>query len=195
MSLWRVKHTLSPIFEAALVTVVAAYGFLAIYLASLAPMTDTSSAYAAALPQPVPLDLGLWARVDDPVHGFAFAAPPGWVVDPADPANVRLGRSGKEAASAPFSGGGMAIGIETLQPRQEIANLAAAEFAGTRPALYDVAVDGQPALFVVAFENGHVLRQAVYVAASSTAAVVLRAASADPAAFSLFVSSLTFYRS
>ena len=192
MSLWRVKHTLSPIVEAALIAVVASYGFLAIYLSSLQPLVEATQSPAVALPQAVSLDTDNWTRYDDVAYGYAFAAPLAWTVDVSDPASVRIGRSAKERWLAPNEGEGIQIQAVMLGPRQQIENVAAADFDGLRPALYDVSVDGHPALFAVAFKDARVFRQAVYIPQGDTALVV-RAAATDPAVFAAFVSTVKFY--
>lgn len=192
MSLWRVKHTLSPIVEYALVIVVAAYGFFAIYMFSLDPLMVATVSPAEVLPQPVTLDLNAWTRWDDAPSGYAFGVPPGWMVDQADPGSVRLGRSPKERAMAPNDGEAIQVQVTPLEPGQEIERIAAADFEGMRPALYDVTIDGRPALFAVAFVNGRPRRQAVYVPYGSSALIV-RAAETDPAVFAAFVSTIKFY--
>ena len=192
MSLWRVKHTLSPIVEYALVAVVASYGLLAIYAVSLQPLAAATLSTPTALPQPVTLDTDAWSRSDDAAYGFAFGVPPGWIADQADPSFVRIGRSAKERQAAPLDGEGMTIESVALPPRQHVENLAASDFAGGRPALYDVSVDGQEALFAIAFEDGHVSRQAVYVP-RGTSVLVIRSARTEPSVFSALVSTVKFY--
>jgi len=192
MSLWRVKHTLSPVVEYAVVAVVASYGFLAIYFSSLQPLATATGAPALALPQPVSLDTDAWSRYDDAAFGYAFAVPPGWTADAGQPASVRIGRSAKERAEAPNEGEGIQIQAAALGERQQVENIAAADFAGMRPALYDVSVDGRPALFAVAFENARIARQAVYIP-DGDLALIIRAATTDPAVFATFVSTVKFY--
>ena len=183
---------MSPLVEYALVAVVAAYGCLAIYVVSLRPLAIASAPTAAALPQPVTLDIDAWSRRDVPAYGYAFAVPPGWDADASDPADVRLGRSAKERAAAPEEGEGLAIESVALPPRQQVENLAAADFEGQRPALYDVSVDGRPALFAVAFQGRSVRRQAVYVPRGAASVLVIRSAWLDPAVFATFVSTVKF---
>jgi len=136
---------------------------------------------------------------NDTVHRYAFAAPHGWIVDDRNPSAIRIGRFAKEAADAPEEEYSLLISSVPIQPRQQIENLAAADFAQARPAVYDVAMDGRPAMFAVAFENGRVSRQAVYVVltppsdASPGTALVIRAGRLDPAVFSTLVSTLRFY--
>ena len=162
MSLWRVKHT------------------------------EATQSPAVALPQAVSLDTDNWTRYDDVAYGYAFAAPLAWTVDVSDPASVRIGRSAKERWLAPNEGAGIQIQAAMLGPRQQIENVAAADFAGMRPALYDVSVDGRPALFAVAFKDARIVRQAVYIPQGDVALVV-RAAATDPAVFAAFVSTVKFY--
>ena len=60
MSLWRVKHTLSPVVEAALIATVASYGLLAIYLSWRHPFDVASLSPIVSFPQPVTLDVDTW---------------------------------------------------------------------------------------------------------------------------------------
>lgn len=192
MSLWRVKHTLSPSVEAALLSVVAAYGLFAVWYASLSPLAVPITAILATAPQAVPLDTDAWRRHDDAVRGFAFAAPPNWLIDAADPLRTRLGRSVKEIATAAAANEGILIETASLGERGEIASLAAEDFAGRRTAFYDVSVDGRLAVFAISFDNGRVKRQALYIP-DGEEALVVRAASTDPAVFAALVSTITFY--
>lgn len=192
MSLWRVKHTLSPIVEYALVAVVASYGLLAIYFASLQPLIAATVSPAVALPQPVSLDTDTWSRYDDALYGYAFAVPLAWTADVSDPASVRIGRSAKERGQAPNQGEGIQVQTVALGQRQQVENIAAVDFYGLRPALYDVAVDGHPALFAVDFVNARVSREAVYIPNGENA-IIIRAAATDPAVFATFVSTVKFY--
>ncbi|WKZ29041.1 MAG: hypothetical protein QY323_05970 [Patescibacteria group bacterium] len=193
MSLWRVKHALSPSVEAALISVVVAYGLFVVWYASLSPLAVPMTAVLATVPQPVSLDTDEWTRRDEPSRGFAFALPVGWLVDDTDPSHVRLGRSVRELATAAAANEGILMETVPLGAREEIANLVAEDFAGTRPALYDVYVDGRHALFVLTFERNRVRRQAVYVPMGEEA-LVIRAATTDPAVFATFVSTIKFYK-
>lgn len=192
MSLWRVKHTLSPVVEYALVALVAVYGLFGIFLSSLRPFTMAAISPSGIVHEPIPLDTDEWTRHDNRTLGYAFAAPPGWIVSESDADAVRVGRSAKEIASAPTEGGGILLEALPLHERREVQNLAAEDFIGTRPALYDVSVDGVPALFAVVFDRGRVRRQAVYVPMGDTA-LIISSASMEPAAFATFVSSIKFY--
>lgn len=192
MSLWRVKHTLSPVVEYALVALVAAYGLFGIYLSSLRPFIVATNAPVTSVNEPVTLDAGRWTRHDARVLGYAYASPPGWLVDDSDLARIRLGRSSKELAAAGRDGEGILVELIPLYEGKGIEDAAAADFAGSRPALYDVSVDGRLALFAVAFENGRVARQAVYIPMGDHATVV-RSARADPAVFAAFLSDIRFY--
>src|SRR5690242_108339 len=109
MSLWRVKHTLSPVVEYALVALVAVYGLFGIYLSSLRPFAVAATSPVTSIREPVPLDPSLWTRHDDRVYGYAFASPPGWIVDDLDPARVRIARSAKELAMAGQEGEGLVV--------------------------------------------------------------------------------------
>lgn len=191
MSLWRVKHTLSPVAEAAVVFLALAYGLFGIYVFSLRPFAVAALSPVGAVPEPVVLDIDAWTRHDVADAGYAFAAPPGWIVDASDPASVRFGRSAKELARAGLEGDGVLIETVPLHERREVQNLAAEEFAGARPALYDVAIDGRSALFAVEFSGGRIRRQVVYVP-SDGAALIFRAARLDPAVFATFLSTVKF---
>jgi hypothetical protein len=187
-----VKHTLSPVAEAAVVFLAVAYGLFAVWFASLRPFAVATLSPSGALREPIVLDVEAWTRHDAPGAAYAFAAPPDWIVDAMDPASVRLGRSAKELADAPAAGEGVLLETLPVPEGQDVATLAAREFSGRRPALYDVAVDGRPALFAVEFMRGRLVRQAVYVPGGETAPVV-RSASMDPAAFSVLISTIKFY--
>ena len=192
MSLWRVKHTLSPVAEAAVVFLAVAYGLFAVWYASLRPFAVAALSPSGALHEPVVLDAAAWTRHDATGAAYAFAAPPDWIVDAMDPASVRIGRSAKELVTAPFAGQGVLLETLPFLGDQDVALMAAREFSGRRPALYDVAVDGRSALFAVEFAGGRLVRQAVYVPGADTA-LVIRSASMDPAAFALLVSTIKFY--
>lgn len=192
MSLWRVKHTLSPVVEYALVALVAVYGLFGIYLSSLRPFAVATTSPVTSIHEPVPLDQELWTRHDNAAYGYAFAVPPGWSVDARHPARVLLGRSAKEVSAAGREGEGLAIVSIPLYEGKAVEDAAAADFAGRRPALYDVSVDGRPALFVIDFERGRVARQTVYVPMGDRALVV-RSARLDPAVFAMFLSDIRFY--
>ncbi len=191
MSLWRVKHTLSPIVEASLLGVVAAYGLFVIWYASLAPMAVPVTLSISSVPQTVTLDTDAWSRHD--ANDFAFAIPPDWRLDMSDATRIRVGRSVPELATAGAASGGVLIATVPLGDRQEIANLAAEDFSDARAASYDVGVDGRSAIFKTAFQNGRVIRQAVYVPMGRTA-LVIRSASVDPSVFATLVSTIKFYK-
>jgi len=194
MSLWRVKHTLSPVVEYALVVMVAVYGLFGIYLAAVRPFAVATTSPATSLSEPVPLDAELWVRRDNRVQGYAYAVPPGWIADDADSTAVRLGRSAKEMALAGREGEGLLVETIPLYEGKTIADAAAADFAAGRPALYDVAVDGRLSLFAAEFAGGRVLRQVAYVPMGDRALVV-RAAAVDPAVFAMFLTHVRFYSS
>ena len=192
MSLWRVKHTLSPVVEYALVAMVAVYGLFGIYLSALRPFVAATTSPVTSIATPVPLDPDLWTRHDDAAEGYAYAVPPGWVVDDRDPARIRVGRSAKELGIAGRDGEGLLVESIPLYEGKAIEDVVVADFAGRRPALYDVTVDGHAALFAIAFERGRVARQAVYIPLGDHALVV-RAADTDPAVFAMFLSDIRFY--
>jgi hypothetical protein len=188
-----VKHALSPSVEATLISVVVAYGLFVVWYASLSPLVVPVTAILTTVPQAVTLDTDDWMRRDDPVRGFAFALPPHWLVDDADPSRVRLGRSAKELATASAANEGILMETLSLGEREEIANLVAEDFADARPALYDVYVDGRHSIFAITFEHYSVRRQAIYIPMGKEALVV-RAASTDPAVFATLVSTIKFYK-
>ncbi len=191
MSLWRVKHALSPAVEAALIGVVASYGLFAIWYSSLAPMAVPLTALISSVPQPVSLDTDAWSRHD--VNGFAFAVPPEWTIDTSDSTRIRLGRTIHELATAGAAGEGILLETVGLGEREEIANLVSEDFSERRPAVYDVAVDGRPSLFAISFENARVRGQAVYVPMGAQA-LIIRSTELDPAAFATLVSTIKFYK-
>lgn len=172
---------------------VAAYGLFGIYFSSLRPFAVASATPVGTFREEIPLDIDAWERRDDRARGFIHGVPPGWIVEASEPDRLRLGRSSREAAMAP-DGGGILVETVILGERQEVQNVAALDFAGSRPALYDVAVDGRPALFAVLVEQGRVRRQVVYVPMGSSA-LAIRAGALEPAAFSAFVSTLKFFPS
>jgi len=189
-----VKHTLSPVVEYALVALVAAYGLFGIYLSSLRPFVELTPVAATSLFEPVPLAPEAWTRHDDAAYGYAFAAPNGWLVDDRDPAAVRVGRSAAEVARAGDQGEGILLETFRRVEDVDIAEIAAADFAGRRPALYDVSVDGRASLFAVDFDQGRVVRQVVYVPIED-AVLIVRTGRLEPAVFSSFVSDIRFYPS
>lgn len=192
MSLWRVKHTLSPVIEYALIALVAVYGLFGIYLSSIRPFAVATTSPVTSIPEPTSLDPELWTRHDNTVHRYAYAVPAGWAVDDDDPARVRIGRSEKELGLAGREGEGLLVETVPLYEGKAIEDVAAADFAGRRPALYDVSVDGQPALLAVEFARDRLQRQAVYVPLGDHALVV-RGAHTEPAVFAMFLSHVRFY--
>ena len=185
---------MSPVVEYALLATVAAYGLFGIYLSSLHPFLSATTSSISSIPEPVPLDHGFWTRYDNKVYGYAFAAPPGWIIDDRDLADLRVGRSAKELAAAGVEGEGLRIAMVPLYEGKAVEDAAAADFAGRRPALYDAVVDGREALFAIDFERGRVIRQAVYVPLGD-AALTLSAARMDPPSFAAFVASVRFLAS
>jgi hypothetical protein len=192
MSLWRVKHTLSPVVEYALVALVAVYGFFGIYMSSLLPFVVATNSPVTSVSEPVSLDQETWTRHDNATYGYAYASPPGWLIDDRDPAAVRLGRSSKEIESAGREGEGIIVIVTPLYEGKAVEDAAASDFYGRHPALYDVTVDGRAALFAIDFERDRVVRQAVYVPLGDRA-LVIRSARLDPAAFAAFLSDIRFY--
>jgi hypothetical protein len=184
------KHTLSPTIEYALVALVAVYGLFALYLASVEPFAVITTADIRSLRPRVDLDTDTWERRVDLDEDYVYGLPPGWIVDASDPARIRLAPSLRHL---PVAGVGTGLVVEalTLGERRQIENVAAEEFAGRRPALYDVSVDGHEGLFVVDFEGRRLRRQVVYVPRDGRALVV-RGGTTDPAAFAAFVSTIKF---
>lgn len=184
------KHTLSPVVEYGLVALVACYGFFAVYMTSLHPFVEEiASPVRSVVPSPA-LDTDLWRRRDDFAHGLIYGVPPGWVVEERGAARVVLAPSLRHLPEAGAGGQGMQIERVPL-PDGQSERLAAVEFAGLAPALYDVTVDGRQGLFAVAFANGRIRAQAVYVP-DGDEMLVLRGGPADPAVFSAFVSTVKF---
>ncbi len=183
---------MSPVVETSVVVLAAAYGFFAIYLASVHPFVVLTTADIRSIPEPITLDTDLWERHENAERGYQYAVPPGWIVDDADPGRVVSARARGRLPEAREGGEGLMIEVLELGPRQEPENVAVADFAGRRPALYDVSVYGQGGLFAIAFEDGRVSRQAVYVPIGEKL-YVFRGGKFDPAAFSAFVSTVRFF--
>jgi hypothetical protein len=191
MSLWRVKHTLTPFVEHALVLLAACYGAAAIYFASLHPLVVATTADIRSVPPPIGLDTDAWPRYENVPRGYQFALPPEWRVDERDPNRVTAayGATGARGLADPRR---FEIEVVDLSERQEAENVAAGEFVGQRPALYDVGVYGKSGLFAVAFADGRVVNQVVYVPIGRSL-YVFRGGSVDPAVFAAFVSSVKFF--
>lgn len=189
MSLWRVKHTLSPLLEKSLIALVLAYGFFAIYYASVRPLVVLSTGEIRSVQTQMSLDTDVWERERNDALNYLYAIPPGWAVNDADPAHLVLA-SGKGHL---LSGKGSQIEIEALPvgDRIQAENVAVTELMGKRPALYDVGVHGRSGLFAVTFKNRRVHEQTVYVEVEDHV-LIFRGGSMDPAAFSAFVSTVKF---
>lgn len=190
MSLWRVRHGLSPVFEAALITLAAGTGVLAIWLATVRPFAYPATIAIRSIAGPIPLDTDSWSRSRNVVYGYEYGVPPGWVMDDSDPSRVALARN-LLALTAPL-GARVTVEVRPLAERQDASNVAAEEFAGHSPALYDVGVAGHPGLFAIAFVNGRVGSQAVYVQRGENV-VVIHGDGMNPAAFSAFISTIRFF--
>lgn len=189
MSLWRVKHTLSPVIEKTLIILMLGYGFFAIYLASVKPLVVLSTSEISAVQPKLSLDTDLWDRKKNSAFGYLYAVPPGWAVDDSDPENVILASGSGYLLNAK----GDRIRIEAVAKgdRIQAENIAVNDLAGKRPALYDVGVHGRSGLFAVTFRNRRIQEQAVYLEVDDHV-LVFRGGSMDPAAFSAFVSSIKF---
>lgn len=183
---------MSPVVEKSLVVLAAAYGFFAIYLASVHPLVVLTTADIRSIPRPITLDTDAWERHENAKRGYQYAVPPGWAVDDADPDHVVAARARGRLAEAREGWGGLIVEVMELGPRRQAENVAAADFAGQRPALYDVSVYGQEGLFAIAFENGLVSRQAVYVPLGDRL-YAFRADRLDPAVFAAFISTVKFF--
>jgi hypothetical protein len=174
-----------------LVAVCLLAGVFGIYAQSLRPLAVETTALITALSSEIDLDTDAWDRHRLEAQGIQFAVPPGWRVSTDDPDRVIAAESPRTIA---MPGTGRAVFIESspMEPRRQPENAAAEEFAGRRPALYDVGVDGHEALFVVSFRRGRVDRQAVYLEKDGRL-FVFRGDGLDPAAFSSFVSTIRFF--
>lgn len=192
MSLWKVRHGLTPPVEYALVALTVAYGLFAIYLATIKPLEVAFVSDVRNLPTQVPLVVDSWERCENVPFGYTYAIPPGWVADGPDSSRLRIARYEKQLLTAGRAGReGITVEVVPLEPEQGVEDLAFAEFQGRRPALYDVGVDGRPALFVIDFRGSKIDRQSVYVPAEGRA-YVIRGGATDPAVFSAFISSIEF---
>lgn len=189
MSIWKVRHSLSPIIEASLIALALAYGVFVIYLASVKPLVVALTPDVRSVPAPLSLDTDEWIRATNVSARYVFGIPKGWTVDDSDTNRIIVGRN-LRALRKPANN---AIIIETrmLGERNQIENIAVAELSDSRPALYDVAVHGRPGLFSVEFLGNRIMRQTVYVQ-SGRKVHIIRAGSLDPAVFSAFISTMKF---
>lgn len=188
MSLHRVRHNLSPVAEAALIAVALAYGVFAVYLASVRPLVVAVTADIRSVPEPIDLDTDRWQRATNVEGRYVFGFPNGWIAESRGEDIVIA--SGRRAVE---TGAGDRITIETrpIGDRNQIENVAVEELAGSRPALYDVAVHGRPGLFAVEFDGHRIADQTVYVQVGDRVHI-FRAGGMDPAAFSAFISTVKF---
>jgi len=192
MSLWRVRHGLSPASEAALLVLAASVGILAIWVASLRPFAYPATIAIRSLTSPVSLDTDTWARGTNDAYGYAYGVPKDWVVDDASSTKVIIARNRLALGAPSYFGGQMTVSVRELAPGEDAATVAAQEFAEQQPALYDVAVAGHPGIFAVAFSRGHVATQAVYVPKDGRV-YIFHGDGLDPAVFSTFISTIKFF--
>jgi hypothetical protein len=175
-----------------LVAVCLLAGVFGIYAQSLRPLAVETTALITALSSEIDLDTDAWDRHRLEAQGIQFAVPPGWRVSADDPDRVVAAESPRVIAAPGVAGRALLIERSEMGPRRQPENVAAEDFAGRRPALYDVGVDGHEALFVVSFRRGRVDRQAVYLEKDGRL-LVFRGDGLDPAAFSSFVSTIRFF--
>lgn len=174
-----------------MILVTALTGAVAIYLSSLSPFVTLTTADIRSWSPPVTLDTDAWTRFRNPAYGYEYGAPPGWIAVADDPADVKIARSPGAAirfGDAPV----MSVETRALGERLQPENIAVQDFAGTRPALYDVGVNGREGLFAISFRNGRVRDQAVYLPMGDVL-YVFRGGNVDPAVFSAFVSTIKFF--
>lgn len=190
MSLWRVKHTLSPALEASVIALALAYGVFAVYLSSLHPLAVQTTAGIRALSAPIDLDTDHWLRSRNEARGYLYAIPPSWRVADDDPDRVVLGAN-EAVAAGRRTGPRIVIEAHPLRERGEAVNVAVADLFGTRPALYDVTVHGRPGLFAVRFDGRRLVEQTVYVETGRDV-LVFRGGDMEPEAFSAFLSTVKF---
>ena len=187
MSIWRVTHSYSRVVEASLIALALAYGIFAIYLASLRPLVVALTADIRNVPEPVSLDTDAWQRATNVSERYLFGVPIGWRVSSPYESRVEVSRAGKTSISREV----IVIETKPIGDRNQVENIAADDFVGSRPALYDVAVHGRPGLFAVAFDEGRIVRQSVYVQVGERMHV-FQTGAMDPAAFSTFISTVKF---
>ena len=191
MSLWRVKHSLSPIVEKSLITVVLAYGVFAIYLASIHPLVTLTTSLITTLHHPVSLDTDTWTREKNRVHRFLYGVPNGWLVDDSDPSRITIARSADFKKYGGKYVPQIIMEVGPIGERNQVENIAARELVGKRPALYDVGVHGRPGLFAVTFNGRTIIDQNVYVQIGKKV-IIFRGRSIDPSVFSAFISTVKF---
>ena len=192
MSLWRVRHHLPPLIEMSFVALAALTGVFAIYLASVEPFVVATTAEIRNIAPPVSLDIDAWNRHRNEAYGYEYGVPPDWAVEDTDRSRVIIARVPGMLRAFPDVRPVLVIDVMRLGERRQIENLAAEEFAGTSPALYDVGIDGRPGLFAFEFGKRGVGRQAAYVARDGLV-FVFRGDGMDPAVFSTFVSTIHFF--
>jgi len=192
MSLWRVRHGLSPVVEKSLVALAALTGALAIYLASVEPLVVSTTAGISNLPGQVTVDTDQWSRHGNVAYGYQYGVPPGWKADETDLSRVVIAGSSALLRAFPDASRVLSVEVRKLGERRQAENIAAEDFAGRRAALYDVAVDGYEGLFAVSFQGSRADRQAVYVARGGLV-YIFRGDRLDPAVFSAFVSTIRFF--
>jgi len=189
MSIWKVRHPYSPVIEAALVALALAYGIFAIYLASLRPLVVALTADIRSVPPAIPLDTDEWERATNVGSRYVFGIPKGWHVEASNAQRVVVSR--KPQMTPDLSADAIVIETRLIGERNQIENIAAVEYEGARPALYDVAVHGRPGLFAVEFDGRRIVRQTVYVQVGDRVHI-FRTGALDPAAFSAFISTVKF---
>jgi hypothetical protein len=191
MSLWRVKHNLTPFVEKSLVAVAVLAGLAVVYVAQATPLAVPLTWPVNSVPGPISLDVDSWSQARNDVYSYDYSVPPGWLTDTSDPSHVVVAQD-RLALKAGFYGSALTLDLRELGLRQQVENLAAADFAGVRVATYDISVSGYSGLFVIAFENGRPARQSAYLVRGRNVLVV-RGDWLDPTVFSTFVSNLKFF--
>lgn len=189
MSLWKVRHSLSPVIEASLIALAMSYGIFIIYLASVRPLVVAITSDIRSVPVAISLDTDEWDRATNVGSRYLFGIPSGWVIETSSEQRVAIARNHQVLDSQ----GDDMIVIETrlIGERNQVENIAAAEFSDVRPALYDIAVHGRSGLFSVEFNRGRISKQTVYVQVGDRVHII-RSGGMDPAAFSTFISTIKF---
>ncbi len=188
------KHTLSPFVEKSLVALAACAGAVFIYFASIEPFVAATTAGINSVPERVTSDIDAWTRASSAALGVQYGIPPGWAEKAAADGRVLITPAPGLVEAAGRGATVFSMELRQLGAREHIENVAAAEFAGTRPALYDVAVDGREALFAASFNaDGRIAQQAVYVLRGDKT-LIIRGDRIDPPTFSSFISTVKFFK-
>ena len=191
MSLWRVRHNLTPFVEKSLIIVAVLAGLTVIYFAQAASLAVAFTWPISSVPGPITLDVDAWSRTRNAAYAYDYAVPPGWVTDDSDPSRVIVANS-RLALLSGSQGSVLTLEIRKLGERQKVEDLVAGDFADARATTYAISVSGHPGIFALTFENGRIARQSAYIQRDRDILAV-RGDELDPAVFATFVSNIKFF--